>query len=192
MKKEEILKVFKDTGAILEGHFVLSSGLHSPKYLQCALLLERPDIAEKLCQELASKFRDKKPDVVVAPAIGGVVVSYEVARALGVRSLFTERVDGKMTLRRGFKLGKDEKVLLVEDVITTGLSTKEVLEVVNAHGARPIAVGSIVNRAKEKIDFGCEAKSLIDIDIPVFKNEECPLCKKNIPITKPGSRKTRP
>jgi len=192
MKKEEILKVFEDTGAILEGHFVLSSGLHSPKYLQCALLLERPDIAEKLCQELASKFRDKKPDVVVAPAIGGVVVSYEVARALGVRSLFTERVDGKMTLRRGFKLGKDEKVLLVEDVITTGLSTKEVLEVVNAHGARPIAVGSIVNRAKEKIDFGCEAKSLIDIDIPVFKNEECPLCKKNIPITKPGSRKTRP
>jgi len=192
MKKEEILKLFEKTGAILEGHFILSSGFHSPKYLQCALLLERPDISEKVCSELASKFRDKKPDVVVAPAIGGVVVSYEVARALGVRSLFTERVDGKMILRRGFKLGKDEKVLVVEDVITTGLSTKEVLGVVNAHGARPIAVGSIVNRAKEKIDFGCEAKSLIDIDIPVFKSEECPLCKKGTPLTKPGSRKTRP
>lgn len=188
MTQKEILEIFKQTRAILQGHFLLSSGLHSPQYLQCALILQHPKIAERLCSEIASKFRNKKPNVVIAPAIGGIIVSYEVARVLGAKSLFTERVNGKMSLRRGFTLNKTDKVLVCEDVITTGLSTKEVINVVKAHGANLIGVGSIVYRAKEKIDFGAECKSLIKIDIPAFKPEECSLCKKGLPLVKHGSR----
>lgn len=188
MRQEEVLEIFKQTRAILQGHFLLSSGLHSPQYLQCALILQHPKIAERLCSEIASKFRNKKPNVVIAPAIGGIIVSYEVARVLGAKSLFTERVNGKMSLRRGFTLNKTDKVLVCEDVITTGLSTKEVINVVKAHGANLIGVGSIVYRAKEKIDFGAECKSLIKIDIPAFKPEECSLCKKGLPLVKLGSR----
>jgi orotate phosphoribosyltransferase len=186
MKQSEILDIFKKTGAILEGHFVLSSGLHSPQYLQCALVLQNPQYAEKLCKALAEQFN--RPTVVVAPALGGVIVSYEVARVLGIKGIFTERENGKMILRRGFSLSKNDRVLVVEDVITTGLSTKEVIDVVKSCGAKVVGVGSIVNRAKEKIDFGVESKSLINLDIPTFKPEECPLCKRNIPLTKPGSR----
>ncbi len=188
MTENEILGIFKETGAMLEGHFLLSSGLHSPQYLQCALVLQHPRIAERLCSELASKFRDKKPTIVIAPAMGGIIVSYEVARALGAKSLFTERVNGKMSLRRGFTLSKTDRALVCEDVITTGLSTKEVMGVVNSYGANLIGVGCFVYRAKGKIDFSAEIKSLINIDIPAFKPEECPLCRNNIPITKPGSR----
>ena len=188
MTHDEILNIFKDTKAMLEGHFLLSSGLHSSQYLQCALVLQDPKIAEKLCSELASKFKDKKPTVVVAPALGGVIVSYETARALGVKGIFTERVDGKMILRRGFSLSKNDKVLIVEDVITTGLSTKEVIETVKSYGAQIIGVGSIVNRTKKKIDFGVDTKSLITLDIPTFKPEDCPLCRQGTPLVKPGSR----
>jgi orotate phosphoribosyltransferase len=188
MKEKDILKLFEDTGALLSGHFRLSSGLHSGNYFQCALLLQYPDIAEKLCKELASYFKKDKPTCVVAPALGGVVVSYETARALAVKSLFTERVEGKMTLRRGFELKKEDRVLVVEDVITTGLSTGEVLEVVKSKGAQIIGVGCVVNRSGKTLDFGVKLKSLANLDFPAYKPEECPLCKKGIEIIKPGSR----
>ena len=188
MKKQEILKLFRQTGALLSGHFRLSSGLHSGNYFQCALLLQNPDIAEKMCSQLAGYFKDDKPTCVVAPALGGMIVSYETARALGVKSLFTERVEGKMALRRGFEIKKEDRVLVVEDVITTGLSTGEVLEAVKSTGARIIGVGCIVNRSGKELDFGVKLKSLVRLDFPIYKPEECPLCKKGIEIKKPGSR----
>jgi len=188
MKKDQILNIFKKTGALLKGHFILSSGLHSGDYLQCALVLQHPEYAEKLCSQLATSFRDDRPTCVVAPALGGVVVSYEVARVLGARSIFTERKDGKMVLRRGFQIKPDDKILVVEDVITTGLSTKEVLEAVRSFGATIVGVGSIVDRSGKNIDFGVKSVSLIKLNLPVFPPERCPLCKKGIEVTKPGSR----
>jgi orotate phosphoribosyltransferase len=188
MKEKDVLKLFEDTLALLSGHFRLSSGLHSENYFQCGLLLQYPDIAEKLCKELASYFKDDKPTCVVAPALGGVIVSYETSRALGARSLFTERVEGKMTLRRGFELKKEDRVLVVEDVITTGLSTNEVLEVVRSKGAEIIGVGCVVNRSGKTLDFGVKLKSLARLDFPAYKPEDCPLCKKGVEIIKPGSR----
>ncbi|HAZ10849.1 MAG TPA: orotate phosphoribosyltransferase [Candidatus Omnitrophica bacterium] len=188
MQEKDILKLFTDTGALLSGHFRLSSGLHSGNYFQCALLLQYPDIAEKLCGELASYFKDDKPTCVIAPALGGVIVSYEIARNLKVKSLFTERVEGKMVLRRGFDLKKEDRVLVVEDVITTGLSTNEVLEVVKSKGAKIIGVGCVVDRSGKTLDFGVRLKSLVRLDFPTYRQEDCPLCKKGIKIKKPGSR----
>ncbi|MBL7155880.1 MAG: orotate phosphoribosyltransferase [Candidatus Omnitrophica bacterium] len=188
MTTKEILDIFRKTGAILEGHFKLSSGLHSAQYLQCARVLQFPRHAKKLCGALAEKFKSTRPDVVIAPALGGIVVSHEVARALDAQSLFTERVEGKMALRRGFELNKKDKILVVEDVVTTGLSTKEVIEVVRSFGSEIVGVGCLVDRSAG-IDFGVKTESLIKIDIPTYKSENCPLCAAKIPITKPGSRK---
>lgn len=188
MEEKDIVKLFKDTGALLSGHFRLSSGLHSGNYFQCALLLQYPDIAEKLCAELGSYFKKDKPTCVVAPALGGIIVSYETSRSLGAKSLFTERVEGKMTLRRGFELKKEDRVLVVEDVITTGLSTNEVLEAVKSIGAKIIGVGSIVDRSGKILDFGVKLKSLAKLDFPTYKPEECPFCKSGIEVTKPGTR----
>lgn len=187
--QNEIFDIFDKTGAILNGHFKLSSGLHSSQYLQCALVLQHPGHCRKLCRELADKFRKKDITVVVAPALGGIVVSYEVAASLGVKSLFTERRDGKMVLRRGFSLSKKDNVLVVEDVVTTGLSTKEVIKVVRKSGAKVVGVGAIVDRSSKPPKFGAPFESLIRINVPTFKPRECPLCKKKAPITKPGSRK---
>ncbi|MFA5388508.1 MAG: orotate phosphoribosyltransferase [Candidatus Omnitrophota bacterium] len=188
MKEKDILKLFEDTGALLSGHFRLSSGLHSGNYFQCALLLQNPSVAGKICKELADYFKDDKPTCVVAPALGGVIVSYETARALGVKSLFTERVEGKMVIRRGFDLKKEDRVLVVEDVITTGLSTGEVLEAVRSKGSKVIGVGCIVDRSGKTPDFGVKLKSLVRLNFPTYKPEDCPLCKKGIEIKKPGSR----
>lgn len=188
MEQKEILKIFEQTGALLKGHFLLSSGLHSGEYLQCALVLQHAEYARKLCRELASYFKNAHPTCVVAPALGGIIVSYETAKALGVRSLFTERWDGKMNLRRGFEIKPEDRVLVVEDVITTGLSTKEVLEVVSSFGAEVIGIGSIVDRSGKALDFGVKYKSLVKLDLPTFSPERCPLCKKGISIVKPGSR----
>lgn len=188
MQEKEILDIFKKTGALLKGHFVLSSGLHSGDYLQCARVLEYPEYAEKLCNNIAEYFKEDSPTCVVAPALGGVIVSYETARALGVRSLFTERKDGKMLLRRGFDIGRGENVLVVEDVITTGLSTREVMEVAKSKGANVTGIGCIVDRSRKRIDFGVKFVNMIKLDLPVFPAEECPLCKKGLGITKPGSR----
>jgi len=189
MNKQAILTLFKQTGAMMQGHFKLSSGLHSAQYLQCARVLRYPKHAEALCGALAAKFKHLKPTVVVAPALGGVIVSYEVARSLGVPGIFTERVDGKMTLRRGFELKENDSVLIVEDVITTGRSTKEVIEVVKSFGSKLIGVGCIVDRSSESIDLGTNFDQLIKIDIPTFRPTACPICVKGQPLTKPGSRK---
>lgn len=188
MKEQDILDLLKKTGALLKGHFKLSSGLHSGDYFQCGLLLQYPDIAEKLCSELADYFKEDRPTCVTAPALGGVIVSYETARSLGVKSLFTERVEGKMTLRRGFEIEKEDRVIVVEDVITTGLSTNEVLEVVKSRGAKIIGVGCLVDRSGKNLDFGVKLKSLARLDFPIYRPEECPLCKKGVEIKKPGSR----
>ena len=189
MKLDEILQIFEKTNALLKGHFKLSSGLHSAQYLQCALVLQHPEYAKKLCSELADRFKSEKPSVVVAPALGGVLVSYEVASALGCRSIFTEREDGKMTIKRGFDIKTSDRVLVVEDVITTGGSTKEVIDTAKQKGARIIGVGAIIDRSCEKIDFGVKFECLAKLDIKTFKPEDCPLCKKAIPVIKPGSRK---
>jgi len=188
MTEKDVLKIFDKYNALLKGHFKLSSGLHSERYLQCALVLQYPGIAEKLSKELAKKFSKDKIDVVIGPALGGITLAYEVARALGVRGLFTERHEGKMVLRRGFSIEKGEKVLVVEDVITTGGSTKEVVGVVKDRGGVVIGVGSIIDRSDGKISFGVPFESLAKIKIDTFKEEDCPLCKDHIPITKPGSR----
>lgn len=202
MTDKQVIELFEKYNALLTGHFKLSSGLHSEKYLQCALVLQYPDIAEKLSKELAKKFSGSKIDAVIGPALGGVTLAYEMARALGVRGLFTERQDGppaaagsscgragKMALRRGFSIAGGENVLVVEDVVTTGGSTREVMDVVKSCGASVVGVGSIIDRASEKIDFGVPFRSLARIKVETFEEKDCPLCKKNIPVTKPGSRK---
>lgn len=189
MTEKEVLDLFVKQGALLEGHFKLSSGLHSGKYLQCALVLQYPDIAEKLSRALANKFSAEKVDVVIGPALGGVTLAYEVARAIGARGLFTERQYGKMVLRRGFSISKGEKALVVEDVVTTGGSTKEVVALIKSLGADVIGVGSIIDRSTEDIDFGVLFESLAKVSVNTFEEKYCPLCKSNIPVTKPGSRR---
>ncbi|MFH1790425.1 MAG: orotate phosphoribosyltransferase [Candidatus Omnitrophota bacterium] len=188
MRAQGILKIFKAKQGLLEGHFLLSSGLHSKKYLQCARVLQYPDISERLCRKIALKFRPKRITAVVAPALGGVVVAYEVARAMGVRGIFTERVDGKMCLRRGFELSPADRVLVVEDVITTGGSTREVMDVVRRHGAKVAGVGCIVDRSTARLRLGCPVASLLRIAVPTYAPANCPLCKSGIPAVKPGSR----
>ena len=186
--EKELLSLFTGHNALLNGHFRLSSGLHSEKYLQCALVLQYPDAAEKLSKELAKKFSKSKIDLVIGPALGGITLAYEVARVFGVRGLFTERQDGKMILRRGFSIAKGENALVVEDVITTGGSTKEVIEVVRSLGGEIVGVGSIIDRSSQPVDFGAPFEALAKLKVETFEEKKCPLCKKNIPVTKPGSR----
>lgn len=189
MSEKEVLALFKKEKALLSGHFLLSSGLHSPNYMQCALLLQKPWLAETLCKALAKTFRGKKFDVVIGPALGGMIVSYEMGRALKLRSIFAERVDGVFTLRRGFTLKKNERVLIVEDVITTGKSTNEVAVLVKAQGAKVSAIASIVDRTGGSNPFGEPFYSLLKIDIKTYRPEDCPLCREGkIPAIKPGSR----
>ena len=188
MNEKDVLKLFEQHGALLKGHFKLSSGLHSEKYLQCALVLQYPDITQKLSKELAGKFAKEKIDVVIGPALGGVTLAYEVARAIGSRGLFAERRDGKMALRRGFSISEGEKVLVVEDVVTTGGSTKEVIDLVKSFGADVVGVGSIIDRSSAKINFGVPFEALSKISAETFGEKDCPLCKKIAPVTKPGSR----
>ncbi|MCX5678931.1 MAG: orotate phosphoribosyltransferase [Candidatus Omnitrophica bacterium] len=189
MTDKEVIGLFEKNNALLSGHFKLSSGRHSEKYLQCALVLQYPDIAEKLAKELAEKFAGTKIDLVVGPALGGMTFAYEVARALGVRGIFTERDGGKMTLRRGFSIASGEKVLIAEDVVTTGLSTKEVMDVVRAHGGAVVAVTSIIDRSDAAPDYGVRFESLAKIKVETYEPEACPLCKAGSPAVKPGSRK---
>jgi len=188
MTSEQVLEIYKKTGALLTGHFLLSSGLHSEKYLQSALVLQQPDIATKLCSELAQQFKNSGIEVVIAPALGGVFVSHETARALGVRALFAERVNGELLLRRGFTIKPGERVLVVEDVITTGKSTKETIDVVKKAGGAVIAAGSLVDRSGGKADLGVPYQSLLTLDVPAYTPEACPLCKAGSKPVKPGSR----
>ena len=187
-------QIFLERGALLEGHFLLSSGLHSPRYLQCARVLMDPPLATALGAALADRLRTllpEAPSVVVAPALGGVLVAHEVARALGCPGLFTERQEGTMTLRRGFVLAPGDPVVVVEDVITTGGSTREVLEAVRSREARVLAVGSIVDSRGGKVDLGVPRRSLLELEVPTYAPESCPLCAEGSTPVKPGSRASR-
>ncbi len=192
---ESLLRLFGERGALLEGHFLLTSGLHSPRYLQCARVLMDPALATRLGAELAARLRPllgaRAAGAVVAPALGGVLVAHEVARALGCRGLFTERQDGTMTLRRGFTLEPGEPVVVVEDVITTGGSTREVIDAVTARGARVVAAGSLVDRSGGTVDLGIPRRSLLEIEVPAYPAEACPLCAAGSRPEKPGSRAAR-
>jgi orotate phosphoribosyltransferase len=191
---ESILDVFRQTGAYLSGHFRLTSGLHSPEYLQCALVLQHPEIAERLGAKLAAELRREtgaeKISVVVSPAMGGLIIGHEVARALGARFVFTERdgVSGKMILRRGFALQPGEAAVVVEDVITTGGSTREVVDILKASGARAIAAGSIIDRSGGKAQVGAPRVALATLDVVAYQPEDCPLCRQGLAVSKPGSR----
>lgn len=184
---DEIMEILKKTGAILKGHFLLSSGLHSDTYFQMALIFQYPEYGEILCKKIADSFTKKKIDVVVGPAIGGIIISYELARILKTRSIFTERENGIMKLRRGFKIKKGENVLICEDVITTGISVREVINLVEREGGKIAGIGCIVERGRT--EFNYPLISLIKINVENYIPEECHLCKKGIPIIKPGSRK---
>lgn len=189
LEQKEILEIFRETKVLREGHFRLTSGKHSKKYMQCAQVLQYPKFTEKLCEDLARRFKGRELHVVVAPAIGGIIIAYEVAKVLGVRALFTEREDGKMTFRRGFDLEDDENVLIVEDVITTGGSVLEVMETVKERGANICGVGVLVDRSAGKVHFGVKKEALLTMEIETWEPEECPLCKEGIPIIKLGNRK---
>ena len=191
MKKDEIMNIFSKSNAYQLGHFKLSSGLHSGAYLQCALVLQDPIIASRLCTIIADKFRTEAPDVIIGPAMGGIVIAYEMARVLKARAIFTERNDnGNMVLRRGFRVFPYNKVLIAEDVLTTGKSIKEVISFLQKDDIVPVGIVSLVDRSNEKIDFnGIKVESLIKLDIPTFEEKDCPLCQEGLTITKPGSRK---
>lgn len=188
MSENEILDIFRKHSALLEGHFVLSSGLHSDRYIQCALVLQHPEAAGALCAQLAAKLKHLGATVVAAPALGGVLVSYEVARALGVRSLFTERQDGAMTLRRGFSIARGEPTLVVEDVVTTGGSTRETMAAVEQAGGKVVGVGSLIDRSGGKVDLGVPRAALVTLEVKTYNPADCPLCKAGTPAIKPGSR----
>jgi orotate phosphoribosyltransferase len=189
---KQILKIFLETNALLEGHFLLTSGRHSNQYFQCAKVLQFPNHTFEVCSVLADHFRNYEIDTVIAPAMGGIIVGYEVARQLGKRSIFTERENNQMTLRRGFSLLENEKVLVCEDVVTTGGSVFEVIEIVKSFGAKVIGVASIVDRSNGKVDFGYPFKSALQLEVVSYLPEECPICKEgNIPLVKPGSRKVK-
>jgi orotate phosphoribosyltransferase len=192
-RQEELRELFRENKALLNGHFKLSSGLHSDMYFQAALILQYPKEATRLAEELAKKIKENniKVDVVVSPALGGVIIGHEMGRALGVRAIFTERIDTEVRLRRGFFVDKDEEVLVVEDVITTGLSTKEVIDYLKSTGAETAAVVSIVDRSAGKVDFGVPRFSLLSLEVKSFKEDECPMCKAGSSAVKPGSRKQR-
>jgi len=188
LTRDDILKIFKDTGALLEGHFILTSGLHSGSYFQCAKVFQYPWHAETLCREIADHFRDAKIDVVVSPAVGGIVLGQEIARLLGVRSIFAERKDGRMILRRGFEILAGERVLLAEDVTTTGGSVREVKQAVEEAGGEVLAVAAVVDRSGGKAEFGVPYFSLFQMEVTNHDPEDCPLCKSGSKAVKPGSR----
>lgn len=196
MTEPNIMQLFEETGAYLRGHFRLTSGLHSPEYLQCAKVLAFPQYAERLGSMLGERLHGllggKAPAIVVAPAIGGIVIGHEVARALGLRSFFTER-DGathEMTLRRGFAVEPGERAVVIEDVITTGGSTREVITLLQGAGVEVLAAGSIIDRSGGSVDLGIPRVALHSMQVVAYQPEECPLCKEGMPVVKPGSRKS--
>ena len=177
------------SGALMRGHFKLTSGLHSDEYCQCAKVLEHPEMAEELGRLLADLYRDEQVDVVVSPAIGGIVIGHEVARALGVRSLFAERSETGMTFRRGFRIEPQEKVLIIEDVVTTGGSVRAVAEAIEAAGGKTVGFGFIMDRSRQPLNLPAQTKALVEgRQMEVYEPDSCPLCEAGVPIEKPGSR----
>jgi orotate phosphoribosyltransferase len=205
LRREELMAMFESAGAIRHGHFELSSGLHSGMYVQCALVLQYPRFAEKLGQSLAGLFGELELDAVVSPAMGGLIIGQEVARALperksfgdvpvgaGVPAIFVERdASGSMTMRRGFSLSPGKRVLVVEDVWTTGGSTREAIRVVEESGGRVVAAGALIDRSSGAVELGVSAKALLDLAIPSYQPKDCPLCADGSAVVKPGSRFVR-
>jgi len=187
--REDLLALFRKTGALLDGHFVLRSGLHSREYFQCALLLQHTDIAAKVCGWLADKLRDFNCDTVISPALGGIIVGQEVGRSLGKRHIFAEKEEGKLVLRRGFEISPNERFIVVEDVVTRGGRVQETIDIVYAHGGIVSAVGVIVDRSgKETPDFGCPFVSLVQMNVETFSEDKLPPDLLKIPALKPGSK----
>ena len=187
MTQEEVRALLVQTGAIMDGHFLLTSGLHSPHYVEKFNVLQHPEYTAQLCAAMAEKFKDANIETVVGPVTGGILLAHETGKSLGTRAIFTERVDGKMTFRRGFSLREGERVLIVEDIVTTGGSIKEVIDVVKAAGAVPVAVSMLVDRSGGKANFGdVPATALLTMEVETYAPENCPLCAKGIPMTKRG------
>ena len=202
MQEKEVMQLLEETEAVLHGHFLLTSGLHSPMYVEKFNVLQHPKYTEMLCQELAERYAADNVELVVGPMTGGyaadnvelvvgpmtggILLAHEVGKALGTRAIFTERENGKMTLKRGFQIPVGTRVLIVEDIVTTGGSVKEVLEVVKAHGGVPVGIGLLVDRSGGKVDFGMRTEALLHLDVPTYDPNECPLCKEGKPFTKRG------
>ncbi len=185
---DSVLERFRRVGALLEGHFRLTSGLHSTGFLQCALVLQHPRDAEACGAEIAAQIKDLNPQVVLSPALGGIVIGQEVGRALGVRAIFAERQEGKLSLRRGFSLAPGERVLVVEDVVTTGGSTRETIDVARAAGATVVGAASIIDRSGGQRNLDVPYHALATVSLPTYQPESCPLCAEGKPVVKPGSR----
>jgi orotate phosphoribosyltransferase len=188
MTQDEVLQIFRNTGALLEGHFILRSGLHSRQYFQCALALQQMPVVEKLGSALADKVRQFSAGTIIAPALGGLVIGQEVARQLGVRFIFAEKEEGKLELRRGFKIAPGEKILVVEDVVTKGGRVQETIDIVRAHGGRVTGVAAIVDRSNGAVNFGVPFASLISLQVELFKPDQLPPDLAAIPAIKPGSK----
>ncbi len=189
MLNTDVIEKFRAAGALLEGHFVLTSGLHSSRYLQCALVLQQPAQAEELAKAIAAHFEDRNISLVASPAIGGLIIGHEVARALGARFLWTERESGAMTLRRGFSVKPGERTLVVEDVLTTGGSTRETIDVIRAAGGDVVGAASIIDRSAGNIDLGVPRIALAQLDVPAVSSNDCEACARGEVAIKPGSRK---
>lgn len=190
MTEADVLTLFRDSQALLEGHFLLTSGLHSDRYFEKFAVLQHPKLTETLCKVLADRFAADRVDVVVGPAVGGILLAHEVAKHLGTRSLFTEREGGRMRLRRGFAISPGERVLVVEDVVTTGGSVREVLDVVAEAKGTLIGVALLVDRSGGKVDFGVRTEALLRLEVEAYPPENCPLCREGTPLTARGSRHT--
>jgi orotate phosphoribosyltransferase len=188
MNSDQILEQFRASDALLDGHFILSSGLHSSQYLQCALALQYPPDAAKYARAIAERLAAEEFDTVASPAIGGLVIGYETAKALNVRFIWTERQDGVMTLRRGFSVKENERILVVEDVITTGGSTRECIKALETLGAKTVVAASIIDRSNGTADVGVTRIALAVLNVPVYKPEDCPMCHRGVEAVKPGSR----
>ena len=188
MRPSEVIRIFRECGAWAEGHFVLSSGLHSHEYLQCATVLQHPSLASRVCEALAERFLSDNVTCVAGPALGGIVVAHELARHLGARAIFAERVDGKLKFRRSFRVTPNDRVLLVEDVVTTGGSVEELIGVVRDWGATLVGVGALVDRSGGWVAFDAKYHALMSLNVKTFPASECPMCKEGIPLVKPGSR----
>ncbi len=186
LEEKDVMKMLEETQAVLHGHFLLTSGLHSPMYVEKFNVLQHPKYTEKLCQEIARRYADANVEIVVGPVTGGILLSHEVGKALGTRAIFTERENGKMTLKRGFHIEPGMRVLVVEDIVTTGGSVREVMDVVKEQGGELVGVGLLVDRSGGKVDFGIRTEALLHLDVETFSPDDCPLCKEGKPFTKRG------
>ena len=187
LSEQDVMKMLEETEAVLHGHFLLTSGLHSPMYVEKFNVLQHPKYTEKLCQEIGRRYADAKIELVVGPTTGGILLAHETGKALNTRAIFTERENGKMTLKRGFQIPEGCRVLVVEDIVTTGGSVREVMDVVREHGGNVIGVGLLVDRSGGKVNFGVRTEALLHLSVPTYKPEDCPLCKEGKPLTKRGS-----